>query len=61
LREEYQFAWTDDSIDFYYTDSDGVVYNFNYMVNGVKKSVDLSTLYNLVEKGEPIVLTVKDE
>jgi hypothetical protein len=61
LRDEYQFAWEDDSIDFYYTDSDGVVYNFNYMVNGVKKSVDLNTLYNLVEKGEPIVLTVKDE
>ena len=61
LREEYQFGWTDDSIDFYYTDSDGVVYSFNYMENGVEKSVDLSTLYNLVEKGEPIVLTVKDE
>lgn len=57
LRDEYQFAWDDDSIDFYYTDSEGVTYNFNYMENGVAKSVDLNLLYTLVERGESIVLT----
>lgn len=58
LRDEYQFTWEDDSVDFYYTDDSGVVYNFNYTENGVEKSVDLSLLYNLiVERGEPIVLT----
>ena len=59
LREEYTYSWTDDPIDFYYTDSDGVVYNFNYMENGVAKSVDLDLLYTLAENGEPIVLTVE--
>ena len=59
LREEYQFAWEDDSIDFYYTDDDGVVYNFNYKENGVEKAVDLNLLYNLTERGEPIVLTAE--
>lgn len=53
LREEYQFNWTDDSIDFYFTDSDGVVYNY------IDKGVDLNTLYDLVGRGEPIVLTAK--
>jgi hypothetical protein len=58
LRDEYQFTWEDDSIDFYYTDADGVVYSFNYTENGVAKEVDLSTLYNLVVvRGESIVLT----
>ena len=57
LRDEYQFAWEDDSIDFYYTDDDSVVYSFNYTENGVAKEVDLSTLYNLIERGESIVLT----
>ena len=57
LRDEYQFAWEDDSIDFYYTDDDGVVYSFNYTENGVAKEVDLSTLYNLIERGKSIVLT----
>lgn len=57
LREEYQFAWEDDSIDFYYTDEEGKVYNFNYMVDGVEKAVDLSLLYTLAKSGEPIVLT----
>ena len=58
LRDEYQFTWEDDSIDFYYTDADGVVYNFNYTENGVAKEVDLKTLYNLVVvRGESIVLT----
>ena len=57
LRDEYQFAWEDDPIDLYYTDSDGVTYSFNYMENGVAKSVDLNLLYNLVARGEPIVLT----
>ena len=59
LRDEYQFAWEDDSIDFYYTDADGAVYNFNYTEDGVAKAVDLSLLYNLVEHGEPIVLTTE--
>ena len=60
LREEYQFAWEDDSIDFYFTDnSDGAkVYSFNYEENGVAKSVDLNLLYNLVVvQKKPIVLT----
>ena len=57
LREEYQFTWEDDSIDFYYTDDDGVVYSFNYTENGVAKEVDLKTLYDLIERGESIVLT----
>ena len=59
LRDEYQFAWEDDSVDFYYTDSEGVVYNFNYTENGVAKSVDLALLYDLIEQGKPIVLTVE--
>lgn len=33
LRGEYQFASNDDSIDLYFTDADGTVYNFNYMAN----------------------------
>jgi hypothetical protein len=57
LRDEYQFAWEDDSIDFYYTDEDGVVYNFNYTENGVEKTVDLNLIYTLIERGESIVLT----
>ena len=60
LREEYQFDWEDDPIDLYYTDADGVVYNFNYTVDGEIKSVDLDLLYNLVKEGKDIVLTVKD-
>ena len=59
LREEYQFAWEDDSIDFYYTDADGTVYNFNYMENDEEKAVDLDLLYNLAGSGKPIVLTVE--
>ena len=59
LRGEYQFAWNDDSIDLYFTDADGTVYNFNYMANGVAKNVDLDLLYSLVARGEPIVLTVE--
>ncbi|MBO7307739.1 MAG: hypothetical protein J6U59_06895 [Alistipes sp.] len=61
LREEYQFNWTDDSIDFYYTDAEGTVYNFNYMENGVEKAVDLNLLYTLAGRNEPIVLTVEPE
>ena len=57
LREEYQFGWKDDSIDFYYTTSDGTTYNFNYTENGVPKPVDLELLYNIVNRGEAIVLT----
>ena len=59
LRDEYKFDWKDDSIDFYYTDSDGVVYNFNYTEDGVEKSVDLNLLYTLAESRKPIVLTVE--
>ncbi len=59
LRQEYKFGWEDDSIDLYYTDDNGVVYNFNYMDNGVKKAADLSLLYTLTELGEPIVLTTE--
>lgn len=57
LRDEYQFTWVDDSIDFYYTDEDGVVYSFNYTENGEAKDVDLNLLNNLIEQKVPIVLT----
>ena len=57
LRDEYQFTWVDDSVDFYYTDDDGVVYSFNYKEDGEVKDVDLNTLNNLVEEGVPIILT----
>ncbi len=53
LREEYQFAWNDDSIDFYYTDNEGVVYNYS------DAGIDLNTLYNHVGSLQPIVLTAK--
>lgn len=56
LRDEYQFNWTDDPIDLYYTVGDKT-YHFNYTENGVAKPVDLNLLYNLVKKGESIVLT----
>lgn len=60
LRDEYQFAWEDDSIDFYYTDANGDVYNFNYTENGVAKAVDLNLLYTLiVERKKPIVLSME--
>lgn len=60
LRDEYQFAWEDDSIDFYYTDANGNVYNFNYTENGVAKAVDLNLLYTLIiERNEPIVLSME--
>ena len=57
LRDEYTFDWNDDPIDFYFTDKDGKVYNYNYIENGAKKSVDLNLLYTLLKKGTPIVLT----
>ena len=60
LRDEYQFAWEDDSIDFYYTDAKGDVYNFNYYdENGEKKAVDLDLLYTLIIDRKPIVLTME--
>jgi hypothetical protein len=60
LRDEYQFAWEDDSIDFYYTDANGDVYNFNYTENGVAKAVDLNLLYTLIiERKKPIVLSME--
>lgn len=55
LREEYTYTWTDDPIEFYYTDTDGVVYN--YTKKGTSNTFDLNTLYNLVKSGEAIVLT----
>ena len=61
LRDEYTFGWNDDPIDFYFTDKDGKVYNFNYKENGVEKSVDLELLYNLLEKETPITLTEQEE
>ena len=62
LRDEYRFGWEDDPIDLYYKEkSTGIVYNFNYEENGVKKSVDLNTLYTLLKEGKEIVLTVKKE
>ncbi len=58
LRDEYRFEWKDDPIDFYYKDkTDGTVYNFNYIENGVKKAVDLNLLYTLLQNGTEIVLT----
>ena len=64
LRDEYTFGWSDDPIDFYFTDkNDGnKVYNFNYTdEKGVKKSVDLQLLYSLLDRGETIVLTEEGE
>ena len=61
LRDEYTFGWDDDPIDFYFTDKDGKVYNFNYKENGVEKSVDLELLYNLLEKDTSITLTEQEE
>lgn len=57
LRDEYRFDWKDDPVDFYFTDKDGKVYNYNYTENDVKKSVDLELLYTLLESETPIVLT----
>ncbi|MBO7299999.1 MAG: hypothetical protein J6U53_01150 [Tidjanibacter sp.] len=57
LRDEYQFSWEDDSIDFYYTDESGTVYNFNYTEGGIEQPVDLNLLYSLIESNTPIVLT----
>lgn len=57
LRDEYRFEWEDDPIDFYYKDPSGDVYSFVYKEGGVVKTVDLSLLYDLLEEGQPIVLT----
>ena len=61
LRDEYTFGWNDDPIDFYFTDKDGKVYNYNYTENGVKKSVDLDLLFTLLENKTPITLTEQEE
>jgi hypothetical protein len=61
LRDEYQFNWEDDPIDLYYTDGDGVTYNFNYTEKGAAKSVDLELLYTLTNSNTTIVLTAKEE
>ncbi|MBO5709009.1 MAG: hypothetical protein J6S01_06685, partial [Bacteroidales bacterium] len=58
LRDEYNFGWEDDPIDFYYKDkTDGKVYNLNYNEGDEKKTVDLDKLYTLLEGKTPIVLT----
>jgi hypothetical protein len=58
LRDEYNFGWEDDPIDFYYKDkTDGKVYNLNNTEGGEKKTVDLDKLYTLLESNTPIVLT----
>lgn len=58
LRDEYNFGWKDDPIDFYYKDkTDGKVYNLNYIEGGEKKTVDLDKLYTLLEGNTRIVLT----
>lgn len=57
LRDEYTFLWNDDPIDFYYKDSDGTVYTFNYTVDGVNKTVDLALLYDITQRNETITLT----
>jgi hypothetical protein len=58
LRDEYNFGWKDDPIDFYYKDkTDGKVYNLNYKEGGEKKTVDLDKLYTLLEGKTHIVLT----
>ena len=58
LRDEYTFGWNDDPIDFYFTDIDGKVYNYNYTdAEGKPQSVDLNLLYTLLENQTSIVLT----
>ena len=58
LRDEYNFGWKYDPIDFYYKDkTDGKVYNLNYTEGDEKKTVDLDKLYTLLEGKTPIVLT----
>ena len=64
LRYEYQFNWTDDPIDFYYTDKKTQkVYNLNYTIDGKPVAVDLAMLYSLLnaEKPQAIILTEKKE
>ena len=61
LRDEYTFAWKDDPVDFYFTDDDGTVYNFDKAANGINNSLDLDTLYELLEQKKPIILTEQQE
>jgi ribosomal protein L21E len=57
LRDEYRFDWEDDPIDFYYKDKEtGKVYNFNYIENGEKKTVDLNKLYELLQAENPVIV-----
>ena len=61
LRDEYQFAWTDDKIDFYFTDAEGKTYNLKEKDGSV--GIDLNTLYERVNKKDDnskIVLTYKE-
>ena len=55
LRDEYQFTWQDDDIDFYYTDADGTVYNL------INQKIDLNDLYTRMMNNDPIVLTHHNE
>ena len=59
LRDEYQFTWTDDNIDFYYTvnNSDGTQTTYTLTDDdGNKRQVDLNTLYTHIKSGHRIVL-----
>ena len=59
LRDEYQFTWTDDNIDFYYTvtNSDGTQTTYTLTDDdGNKRQTDLNTLYTHIQAGHPIVL-----
>ena len=57
LRDEYRFKWNDDPIDFYYKNKEtGKVYNFNYIENGEKKTVDLNKLYELLQAKDPVII-----
>ena len=55
LRDEYQFSWSDDDIDFYYTDSDGTVYNL------INQKINLDGLYTRMMNNDSIVLTHHNE
>ena len=62
LRDEYQFGWNDDPIDFYYKDKGtGKVYNFNYIENGEKKTVDLNKLYELLQAKDPVIILTEQK
>ena len=62
LRDEYRFDWKDDPIDFYYKNKEtGKVYNYNYIENGEKKTVDLNKLYELLQAKEPVIVLTEQK